>query len=85
MIFKYITTEVDIDVDVGLEDFDTDELIAEIESRTDRFMIDNDDMYAMSQAAKDNIYNLYRDYLNGKDFERKLKNFFEDHLGILVH
>lgn len=89
---KRVITEVDIDVDIDLEDFDTNDLISEIEARTNRFLIDNEDSGSISDAAKDEIYNLYRDYLSWDDnwmssdaFANKLKNFFEGQLGILVH
>lgn len=89
---KHVVTEVDIDVDIDLEDFDTDELIAEIESRTGRFMIDNEDAGSISEAAKDEIYAFYQNYILWKDcgmknesFEQIANKFFEDNLGILVH
>lgn len=77
-----ITTEVNIDVD--LCDFDTDDLVDEIESRG-LTVLDKEDAGAISEAARDEIYELYRDYVSGNDFDRKLKVFFEGQLGILVH
>jgi hypothetical protein len=55
-------------------------------------MIDNEDSGSISQAAKDQIYTFYQDYILWKDcgmkdssFEQIANKFFEEHLGILVH
>lgn len=60
-------------VEVDLSEFSTDELIEELDYRGTHIQ------------DKDQIYNLYRDYIDGHNFDRKLKTFFEDNLGILVH
>jgi len=90
MATKYVTLETEVDID--LSDFETDELIEEIEERTGRFMIDNEDSGSISEAAKDEIYAFYQDYILWKDchmknesFEQIANKFFEDHLGVLVH
>ena len=75
--------EVAVDVDIDLCDYDTDELVDEIENRG-LTVIEKEDSGAMSEAAKDEIYDLYREYVSGKDFDRKIKNFFEENLGFLV-
>lgn len=84
MISKTIYQEVAVDVNLDLSDFDDEELIEELEDRGLEVM-DKNDSGAISEAARDEIYNLYRDYLNGTDFDRKLKKFFEGQLGFLVH
>ena len=84
-----IVTEIDVDVD--LEDFETDDLLDEIENRG--FMvIEKEESGAMSAATKDEIYTFYQDYILWKDlgmknetFEKIANKFFEDHLDILVH
>ena len=83
-----IITEVQVDVD--LDDFDTDDLIEEIENRG-FFLLDQDDSGAMSESAKDDIYNLYRDFVRwdknempDNGFVLSLKKFFEENLNILV-
>jgi len=73
-----ITTEVD------LCDFDTNDLIDEIETRG-LIVLDKEDSGAISEAARDEIYELYRHYVSGNDFEHNLKAFFEGQLGILIH
>ena len=77
-----ITTEVQVDVD--LEDVTSDELIAEIESRDNWIVIDKLDSDFIAPRFQDEIYKLYRDYINDNGFDQKLKQFFEDQLGILV-
>ena len=83
-----IVTEIDVDVD--LEDFDTDDLVDEIESRG-LVVFDKEDSGAVSEAAKDEIYTFYQNYLLWKNFgmknekfEQIANKFFEEHLGILV-
>lgn len=82
-MIKTVSTYVDVDVDVDLSDFDTDELIEELELRGLE-VIDKEDSGAMSEGAKDEIHNLYRDYVTGNNFENNLKKFFEENLGIVV-
>ncbi len=71
-------------IDLNLEIFDTEDLIDELDSRGLK-VIDMEDSGAMSEAASDEIYDLYRDYISGNDFDRKLKQFFEGQLGFIVH
>lgn len=82
-MLKTVSTYVDVDVDIDLSDFDTEELIEEVENRGLQ-IFDKEDSGAMSDSMKDEIYNLYRDYIDGKDFERNLKMFFENNLDIVV-
>lgn len=71
-------------VEVDLEEFDTDELIEEIESRGLR-VYDPDDCDG-PEPIKNAIYDLYRDWvsLDGKCFEIKLKEFFRDQTNELI-
>lgn len=78
------TIDTFVEVDIYPYDFETDELLDEIESRG-LTVLDKEDAGAISEAARDEIYELYRDYVSGNDFDRKLKVFFEGQLGILVH
>lgn len=71
-----ITTEVQLDVD--MEDITSDDLIDEIESRGYKVIQDE------VELEVDKVYSLYRDYINDNGFDQKLKQFFEDQLGILV-
>ncbi len=60
-----ITTEVDVDVD--LCDFDTDELIEEIEHRHggNRWeVVDKNKTEFVAPRVYDEIYELYRDYIS---------------------
>ena len=86
MIHKTIYQEVAVDVCLGLTDFDDNELIEEIEDRG-LYVLDQDDSGAMSQAAKDEIYELYRDFViwDNKQipdsiFILALKKFFSEQL-----
>lgn len=54
-------------------DLDTEEMIEELESRG--FEVNN---------SSDAIYDLYRDYIDSKDFDEKLKQFFRNQLDIIV-
>jgi len=84
LVRKTVYQDIDVEVDVDLSDFDTDELIEEIESRESWMVIDKEDSGAFSESMKDEIYNLYRDYVTGNNFDRKLKKFFEENIGIVV-
>ena len=81
---KTVREYVELDVHFDLEDFETNELIEELEDRGLN-VIDKEDSGSMSDAAMDEIYELYRDYVSGNEFERKLKEFFEGQLGFIVH
>ena len=54
-------------------DLDSEEMIEELESRG--FRVTN---------SEDAIYDLYRDYIDSKDFDEKLKQFFRDQLNVIV-
>lgn len=88
MIHKTIYQEVAVDVCLDLTDFDDNELIEEIEDRG-LFLLDQEDSGAMSQAAKDEIYDLYRDFVEWEltvppTFRRILKKFFSEHLDKVI-
>ena len=83
-----ITTEVDVYVD--LSDFDTFELCEELESRG-LCVTDEEDSGAVSEAAKDEIYDLYRDFVEWDNnrmpdngFVLSLKKFFSEQLDKVV-
>ena len=84
------TVYQEIEVEVFASDLETDDLIEEIENRG-FFLLDQDDSGAMSESAKDDIYNLYRDFVRwdknempDNGFVLSLKKFFEENLNILV-
>ena len=78
-----ITTEVEVEVD--LCDFDTDELIEEIESRKNWLVVDKLDGDFIAPRIQNEIYELYRDYISGSpSFEDNLKGFFENYTGSIV-
>ena len=81
-----VTTEVDVYVD--LSDFDTLELREELERRG-LCITDEEDSGAVSEAAKDEIYELYRDFIEWElavppTFGRILKKFFSEQLDKVV-
>jgi hypothetical protein len=85
---KTVYREVAVEVDVDLVDYDTDELIEEIEYRDGGNkweVVDKNETKFVAPRVQDEIYDLYRDYISGNDFERKLKVFFECQLGFIVH
>ena len=62
-------------IDLDLDIFDTEDLVSELESRG----------LKVGPNCSDAIYNLYRDYIDGKDFDNKLKKFFQNQLDVIVH
>ena len=95
MVTKTVYREVAVEVDVDLEDYDTDELIEEIEYRDGGNkweVIDKNNTEFVAPRVYDEIFSFYQDYILWKDlgmknetFERIANKFFEDHLDILVH
>jgi hypothetical protein len=81
-----LVTEVDVDVD--LYDFDTDDLIEEIESRDGGNkweVVEKENTEFVAPRVYDEIYELYRDYVSkSPSFEENLKGFFENYAGSLV-
>ena len=81
-----IITEVQVDVD--LDDFDTDDLIEEIESRNGGNkweVIEKENTEFVAPRVYDEIYELYRDYVSkSPSFEDNLKVFFENYAGSIV-
>jgi hypothetical protein len=67
-----ITTEVQVDVD--LEDIDTDELIDEIEDRGFS-VISRDEATMQNEAIVDDIHNLYQDFILWNDTMMADKQF----------
>lgn len=85
MVSKTIYTEVAVDVDIDLADYDTDELIEEIESRDKWLVVDKLDGDFIAPRLQDEIYELYRDYISrSPSFEDNLKGFFENYAGSIV-
>lgn len=81
MPYITVTETIDVDIQVDLDQFDTDDLINEVEKRGHTVIeLDNGN----PQEISDRIYTLYRDYVDGSCFEEKLKRFFEAELGILI-
>ncbi len=88
MATKTVYREVAVEVDVDLCDYDTDELIEEIEYRDGGNkweVVAKNNAEFVAPRIYDEIYELYRDYVSGTDFDRKLKQFFEGQLGFIVH
>ncbi len=88
MVTKTVYQEVAVDVDVDLVDYDTDELIAEIEDRDGGNkweVVDKNNTEFVAPRVYDEIYELYRDYISrSPSFEENLKGFFENYAGALV-
>jgi hypothetical protein len=88
MVTKTVYREVAVDVDVDLVDYDTDELIEEIEYRDGGNkweVVDKQNTEFVSDRMKDDLYNLYRDYISGSsNFEGSLKALFESHLDVFI-
>lgn len=70
-------------VHIDLDDLDTEDLIEELKLRGLQ-VIDKEDSGALSESMKDKIYDLYRVHVNGDNFEKHLKKFFEEVLDIVV-
>lgn len=88
MVTKTVYREVAVEVDVDLVDYDTDELIEEIEYRDGGNkweVVDKNETDFVAPRVQNQIYELYRDYISGNNFEQNLKKFFEGQLGIIVH
>lgn len=80
------TVSAYVDVDVDLDDFNTDELIDELEARG-YIVMDKDDSGA-PESLKDQIHNLKEDFIlwhnfgmKNEVFERILKEFFKETIG----
>ena len=88
MVTKTVYREVAVDVDVDLCDYDTDELIEEIEDRDggNRWeVVDKNETEFVAPRVYDEIYELYRDYISrSPSFEENLKAFFENYTDSLV-
>ena len=71
------TVETYVDVDIDLVDFDTDELIEEIEDRDGGNkweVVDKNNTEFVAPRVYDEIYELYRDYISrSPSFEDNLK------------
>ena len=82
------TVETYVDVDIDLVDFDTDELIEEIEDRDGGNkweVVDKNNTEFVAPRVYDEIYELYRDYIShSPSFEENLKGFFENYAGSIV-
>ena len=80
--------EVAVDVDIDLVDFDTDELIEEIEDRDGGNkweVVEKENTEFVAPRVYDEIYELYRDYISrSPSFEENLKAFFENYTDSLV-
>ena len=88
MPVKTVYTEVAVDVDIDLYDYDTEELIDEIESRDGGNkweVLERENTEFVAPRVYDEIYELYRDYVSkSPSFEDNLKGFFENYAGSIV-
>jgi len=73
MVYKTVYTEVEVDVDI--EDFETDDLIEELENR-DVFGFGNDD--------KDILNQIYRKRRLGIDYQKDLDELIYNVLGKIL-
>ena len=81
MAYTTVSTTVDVDVDVYLDDFDDAELVKELRSR-------GYDVYSkvggknQLEYIKDEVFNLKRDYLTctASTFDYQLQQFFNNML-----
>ena len=83
MVYKTVT--VDVDVDVDLDDFDTDDLVYELESRGFKGVVgDEKEELPSTDYLSDSIYKLYKDYItvSPEIFNKELKRFFRDVLNV---
>jgi hypothetical protein len=87
MVTKTVYQEVAVDVDIDMTEFDTDELIEEIEteSRGNWLVVNKLNGDFIAPRVYDEIYELYRDYISrSPSFEENLKGFFENYAGSIV-
>lgn len=73
-------------VQINLNDIDTDDLIEEIESRDYRVMMPgeiDEDVEALHRTL-DDIHKLYLDYVSGGIPVERLKKFFEDTIDMRI-
>ena len=75
-MYKTIYTEVEVDVDVDLADFDTDDLIEELESRGSGVMD-----YG---AGKEILQTIYEKRRLGKDYQTELEALIYLGLGRII-
>lgn len=80
------TVSAYVDVDVDLDDFNTDELVDEVEARG--FIVMNKDDSDAPGSLKDQIHHLKDDFIlwqnfgmKNEVFERILKEFFKETIG----
>lgn len=84
MVRKNIETFVEVDVD--LDDFQSDELIDELEARG-YIVMDKDDSDAPEsirneiQKLKDDFINWYQFGMKNENFEKTMKQFFKETIG----
>lgn len=78
----YVTVRTYVDVDILLEDIDTDDLIEELSDRG-YFIFKEKDLKSLSEQA---VWDLWLSWQHDKDefFEKKLKQFFSKQLNIEV-
>lgn len=79
------------EIEIDINDLDSEDLIENLEERGFK-VVDKDDSGAMSEPAKDMIYNFYQDYLlwrefgmKNETFENIANKFFEEQLDIIVN
>ena len=71
------TVYTEVEVDVSLSDFDTEDLIEELESRGNLPIEDNTD-------AKELVESMYLKRRNGKDYQQELDQLIYQVLGKIV-
>jgi len=73
----YITVNTDIDVDVDISEFDTDDLLEELENRSSTF-----EFYG--ETTKEYLGKIYQLRRQGKPYEAELDKLIYDVLGKLI-
>jgi hypothetical protein len=59
---------------IELDELSSEDMIEELEARG----------YTINKSGSDSVYELYREYVSGNDFDRKLKKFFQEQLDIVI-
>ncbi|CAB5220688.1 hypothetical protein UFOVP247_23 [uncultured Caudovirales phage] len=80
----YITTTVDVDVEVYLEEFEDDDLVDELKSRGYEVYEKNDPNKGNHPVEVRDLYNTYNT-CSPELFEKELKRFFRESLDVNIY
>lgn len=76
MTYRYVTTEVEVDLD----DFDTDELIDELERRG----MDYNDRHVDADQMREVLERIWMNRRNGRDYQNELDQLIYGVLGKII-